>query len=105
MGQTRSVEESTTESAFRRVGEADTDGRRRISLGRVGNPEHHRYEVYENDHGELLLVPVVSIPARELAVLQNPALHAALLRGLEQAAYGKVVNLGSFSEFLDEDDD
>lgn len=98
-----SRQEQTFQGEFRPAGEAEVDARRRISLGKIGSSEHTRYEVYENDSGEILLVPVVSIPARELAILQNPKLHASLLRGLEHAAHDKVIDRGSFAQYLDND--
>lgn len=90
---------------FRRVGETDVDGRRRISLGRVGSSDHTRYDVYENDLGEILLVPLVSIPAREMIVWQNPQVRESLLRGMELASLGKVVDRGSFAKYADDDVD
>lgn len=97
--------QQTFQGEFRPAGEAEVDARRRISLGKIGNSDHSRYEVYENESGEILLVPVVSIPARELAILQNPKLHASLLRGLEHAAYDKIIDRGSFAQFLENEDE
>lgn len=105
MGNMIGMETVGDHAAFHAAGEAEVDGRRRISLGKIGNSDHTRYEVYENDLGEILLVPVVSIPARELAILQNPTLRASLLRGLDQAARGKLVDLGSFAHYLADEDD
>ena len=90
---------------FRRAAQADLDSRRRISLGRAGKREHTRYEVRENDLGEILLVPLVSVPAREMIVWQNAQVRGSLVRGMEQAAAGEVVDLGSFAQYADDEDD
>jgi hypothetical protein len=92
---------------FHPAAEADVDARRRVSLGKVGRAEHTRYQVLENDLGEILLVPLVSVPARELIVWEDAQVRSSLARGMEQAAAGQVTDLGSFAEFAadDEDDD
>jgi hypothetical protein len=90
---------------FRRVGEVEVDGRRRISLGKVGIPEHKRYFVSENEAGEILLVPARSIPAREAIVWDNPELLASLVRGMEQAAQGQLEDRGSFAQYVEDDED
>lgn len=96
--------EGALDRGFRRVTEAEVDSRRRLSLGRVGQSEHTRYEVLENALGEILLVPLVSIPAREMIVWENAQVRLSLARGIEQAALGKVVDLGSFSQYADDEE-
>lgn len=49
---------------WRFVTEATVDSRRRMSLGKVG--VSGRYKAYENADGEILLVPVVSVPRAEV---------------------------------------
>jgi hypothetical protein len=86
---------------FRRASEADVDSRRRISLGRIGHPEHKRYEILENDLGEILLVPLVSMPAREAIVWQNAQVRESIFRGMEQASRGELIDRGSFLEYAE----
>jgi hypothetical protein len=90
---------------FKDVAEVEVDNRRRISLGRVGRPEHRRYLIQEAADGEIRLIPVVSIPAREMILLQRPDLVASLERGIADAEAGRLVDRGSFEKYLDEDDD
>jgi hypothetical protein len=85
--------------------QTDVDSRRRVSLGKVGRAEHTRYQIMENDLGEILLVPMVSIPAREMIIWQNAQVRKSLELGMEQAALGKVVDLGSFAEYAKDDED
>lgn len=97
--------ETAYDGGFKRVAQADLDSRRRVSLGKVGRPEHTRYEILENALGEILLVPLVSVPAREMIVWENAQVRSSLVRGMEQAAQGKVVDLGGFAQYADEDGD
>jgi predicted transcriptional regulator len=55
--------------------------------------------------GEIRLIPVVSIPAREMILLQRPDLVASLERGIADAEAGRLVDRGSFDKYLDEDED
>lgn len=57
-----------------------------------------------NERGQILLDPVVSIPASEDWLWENPALRASMERALEQAEAGEFEDLGSFAKFLDEDE-
>ena len=75
---------------FHPVAEVTADERARISLGKIGVHENGRYAVSINDEGAILLVPVVSIPKRELLVWENAELRASLFRGLADAAEGRV---------------
>ncbi len=52
----------------------ELDSRRRITLGRLGNPEHERYLVHEESDGTLVLTPAVVMPAHEAALLRHPEL-------------------------------
>lgn len=93
--------EAEFDRGFRATTQTDVDSRRRVSLGKVGRPEHSRYEVFENDLGEILLVPMVSIPAREMIIWENAQVRNSLARGIEQASMGKVVDRGDFTQYLD----
>ena len=53
----------------------------------------------------MLLIPVVSIPEREMIVWRNPELAASIRRGLEQAERGDTADLGSFAEYADDSED
>lgn len=78
---------------FRPVAEVTADDRARIALGKTGVVPGARYAEYVNDDGEILLTPVVSIPARELIVWENEELRTSLFRGLADAAEGRAGRL------------
>lgn len=52
----------------------ELDARRRVALGRLGNPEHSRYLVTEHPDGTLLFTPAVVMSAHEAALLRHPEL-------------------------------
>ncbi len=90
---------------FETVAEAEVDSRGRVSLGRAGAEPGRRYRVERNVDGVLLLIPVVSIPEREMVVWRNPELAAEIRKGLAEADEGKTEELGSFREYLGDGDE
>jgi hypothetical protein len=89
---------------FETVAEAEVDSRGRVSLGRAGAEPGRRYRVERNVDGVLLLIPVVSIPEREMIVWRNPELAAEIREGLAEAEEGRTADLGSFADYLDDED-
>ncbi len=86
--------------------EVETDSRGRVSLGKVSKPGT-RYRVVETEDCELVLTPVVSVSARELALLQNPQVADRLRGSIAQAEAGELKDYGPghFSELADQDGD
>ena len=52
----------------------ELDSRRRVALGRLGNPEHDRYLVTEHPDGTLVFAPAVVMTAHEAVLLRHPEL-------------------------------
>jgi hypothetical protein len=52
----------------------ELDDRRRVSLGKVGRPEHRRYLVHEESDGTLILHPAVVMTESEARLMANPQL-------------------------------
>ena len=52
----------------------ELDVRRRVTLGRLGNPEHNRYLVTEHADGTLVFTPAVVMTAHEAALLRQSEL-------------------------------
>lgn len=90
---------------FETVAETEVDSRGRVSLGRAGAKPGRRYRIQSNVDGVLVLTPVVSIPEREMVVWRNPDLAAEIREGIKEAQAGKTTSLGSFSQFLEDDDE
>src|SRR5260370_12371541 len=85
--------------------EAEGDSRGRVSLGKAGAEPGRRYRVERNIDGVLLLIPVVSIPEREMIIWHNPALMQEVREGLEASERGETVERGSFEQYLDDSED
>jgi hypothetical protein len=84
-----------------RAGDIKTDTRGRLSLGtELGN---RHFEVREGSMGEILLVPLVTIPERELWLHKNPEAKASVQRGLVDFKEGRVssFDLTSLLEFAE----
>lgn len=77
-------------AGFEPVAEVAADDRARIAFGRAGVHRNDRFLVSTRPTGEILLTPLASIPKRELLVWENSALRDSLLRGLTDAAAGRV---------------
>ena len=98
---------------FKRIGEATLDERKRISLtkaidslkrtlGDKLDPDV-RFGIYVNDVGQVLLSPEVSVPIHELWLYRNPKALRSVLKGLQESREGKLVDLGSFAKYADEE--
>jgi hypothetical protein len=83
----------TTLDGFRPVAEVTADERARVAVSKAGAHKNDRYAVSVNAEGAILLVPLASIPKRELLVWEDEQLKASLFRGLADAAEGKVRSL------------
>ncbi len=78
------------------------DGRGRLTLGSAVKDSDYR--VLVNERGQILLDPVVSIPASESWLWENPSLRASMERALQQARAEEFEDLGSFAQYVNEDD-
>lgn len=85
-----------------RKGYVHPDGRGRVTLGAAARDADYR--VLVNARGQILLDPVVAIPASEAWLWENPALRASMERAMQQAGNNEFKDLGSFKDFADTDD-
>lgn len=60
----------------------EVDERRRLSLGRVGRPEHRRYLAHEEPDGTVVLVPAAVVPEAQLRLLENRELVEQIERAV-----------------------
>lgn len=63
------------------------------------------YRSYVNEFGQILLDPVVTVPARERWLHRNPVAFAALKAGIASVKSGGVVPGPQFKEFAQDEDD
>ena len=84
--------------------EVEVDSRGRVSLGKAGAQPGRRYRVEQRVDGVLILVPVVSIPEREMIVWRNPELAEEIREALNEAERGETEDLASFAQYDDDED-
>jgi hypothetical protein len=71
------------------------DAKNRIALTRAVREKGVHYNVYRNQHGQIVLDPQKSVPAYEAWLFEDPEAIASVKRGLQQASEGKVQRIGS----------
>jgi hypothetical protein len=78
--------------SFKEIGTRTIDERNRLTVGEILKGSK-RIRLYRNDSGEVLLQPIVEIPASELWLFQNQEAITDVREGLRDAAQGKVSRL------------
>ncbi len=78
------------EELTRIPGNVKPDSKKRIVLPSFLVREDIIYHIYSNSVGQIVLDPQVTIPASEAWLFKNPDAIAAVRRGLDEAAQGKV---------------
>ncbi len=105
--------EAKSKAKFRRIGDATLDERKRISLTKaIGVLKRTlgdkldadlRFGIYVSETGQVLLSPEVSVPLHEAWLYRNPNALKSVLKGLQESGEGKLVDLGSFAKYADEE--
>ena len=75
---------------FEEVTEARVDTKQRVSLGKILGVHVTSFKVYRNAHGQIVLDPLVSVPAHEAWLFKNKRAARLVQRGLEDAKRGRV---------------
>ena len=103
------TKEKKINGSFHLAGKTTLDSKKRITLGSkilikkpLSKMKIDSFNVFINDEGNILLVPLVSIPSRELWVHQNPEVMKEIQKGLKEAKEGKVTKAKDLDEFLDD---
>jgi len=76
---------------FEELTEARVDSKHRVALGRTIPEQVRSVRVYRNVHGQVILDPMVSIPAHETWLFKNRQASALVQQGLEDARRGRLV--------------
>ena len=92
---------------YREVRTVRPDDRGRIPVAGIqkAGSDVAAYKQYVGEGGEILLVPIVEVPAREMWLYRNPKAAAMLREGIEDGKAGKIGKPVSFAEYLDADVD
>jgi hypothetical protein len=78
------------------------DAKGRIALGAFAKGVSS-FRVHKEASGRVVLEPFVEIPERERWLYKNPVALAMVEQGLRESAEGKIVSLGSFAQYADEE--
>ena len=80
------------EDEFEEIDTRTVDDRNRLTLGELLKGSK-RVRLYKNDRGEILLQPVVEIPASEAWLFRNKEAFESVKKGLKDASEGKISKL------------
>ena len=80
------------------------DDKGRISLGHLADSVSRFSVVEDKKHHRIILEPYTEIPAREAWLFKNPKALKKVKQGLKESAENQVYDLGSFDEYLDEEE-
>ncbi len=98
-------QEILKDAEFEEIAEARMDSKHRIGLGRTVPSQVRTFRVYRNAHGQVILDPMVSIPAHEIWLFRNKRASALVRQGLEDAKRGRLVkSKEDFSRYTKSED-
>lgn len=84
-------EEILKDSDFEEIAQARMDSKHRIALGKSIPSQVTGFKVYRNAHGQVILDPMVSIPAHETWLFKNKRASQMVQKGLADAKQGRLV--------------
>jgi hypothetical protein len=74
---------------FEEIDTRTIDNRNRLTIGELAQG-FNRIRIYKNEAGEILLKPVVEIPASELWLFQNKEAFENVQKGIKEISEGKI---------------
>ena len=92
------------DTEFEEVAEAKVDAKRRVALGRILPHQVSSYRIYRNRVGQIILDPLVTIPAHEAWLFRNPDATRLVKAGLADARKGRVAKAKEdYSKYVHDD--
>ncbi len=79
------------DTEFEELTEARVDRKHRVSLGKMLGDQVTSFRVYRNAHGQIILDPMVLVPAHDAWLFKNKRASALVQRGLEDAKRGRLI--------------
>ena len=90
--------------SFQAIGIRNVDAKKRIGLGekllKLISKTPEAYKVFVDKEGDILLRPVVTIPASEAWIYENPKVLEQIRVGLSEAKQGKTQKVKNLDNFL-----
>ena len=92
------------DAQFEVVTNARVDAKHRVTLGRLVEDQVTSFRVYRNAHGQIILDPLVAIPAHEAWLFQNKRAASLVQRGLDEAKRRRLTKAKEdFSRYLEDE--
>ena len=79
------------DAQFEEVSESRMDAKHRIVLGHAAGSQVTSFRVYRNAHGQIILDPLMTIPAHEAWLFKNKRAMRLVQQGLADAKRGRLV--------------
>ena len=96
-------QELLKDADFEKVTEAKVDSKNRVALGKVLDLSVSSYRIYRNRVGQIILDPMVTVPAYEAWLFKNKAAMKRVQAGLEDLRKGRLVKAKEdYSKYLDD---
>lgn len=92
------------DAEFEEITEVRVDAKHRVTLGRVLGGRVSSYRIYRNKVGQIILDPMVTVPAYEAWLFKNKEAMARVREGLEDARKGRLVKAKEdYRKYLDDE--
>ena len=89
---------------FEEVAEAKVDTKNRVALGKVFGLKVSSYRIYRNKVGQIILDPMVTVPAYEAWLFKNKDATRRVQEGLQDLRKGRLAKAKeNYSKYLDAD--
>lgn len=89
---------------FEALTETRVDAKHRVALGKILMGQVTSFRVYRNAHGQIILDPLVTIPAHEVWLFQNKRAASLVRQGLDDARQGRLRKAKEdFSRYLEDE--
>lgn len=97
-------QELLKDADFVRITEARVDSKNRVALGKVLGLSVSSYRIYRNRVGQIILDPMVAIPAYEAWLFKNKEAMKRVQTGLEDLRKGRIVKAKEdYSKYLNDE--
>ena len=92
------------DAEFEGITEVRVDAKHRVTLGRALGGRVSSYRIYRNKVGQIILDPMVTVPAYEAWLFKNKEAMARVREGLEDARKGRLVKAKEdYRKYLDDE--
>ena len=97
-------QELLKDADFEQVTEARVDSKNRVALGKVLSLSVSSYRIYRNKVGQIILDPMVTVPAYEAWLFKNKEAMKRVQTGLEDLRKERIVKAKEdYSKYLDDE--